>query len=152
MHLSDFRKVLVGTLLLAAAAVLADQTAVFSVLKSNAALGKQDGGYYLVPTNQLLRPWGEQSLIAGRPVDMTFDSMKRILAVLNTRAIWLLDGTTGAVLKQITTRSTSYSGIAFRPGDRELWASETTRNGPDSIVIARSFRTRLARENRTTSS
>jgi YVTN family beta-propeller protein len=84
----------------------------------------------------LLRPWGEQSLIPGRPVDMTFDSMKRFLAVLNTRAIFLLDGTTGAVLKQIATRSTSYAGIAFRPGDRELWASEATRNGPDSIAIA----------------
>src|SRR6266851_9332812 len=24
----------------------------------------------------------------------------------------------------------------FRLGDRELWASETTRNGPDSILIA----------------
>ena len=27
-------------------------------------------------------------------------------------------------------------GIAFRPGDRELWGSEATRNGPDSIVVA----------------
>jgi YVTN family beta-propeller protein len=123
-------------LLLVVAAVVADQTAVFSVLKSNAAPGRQNGGYYLLPTSQLLRPWGEQSLIPGRPVDMTFDSMKRMLAVLNTSAIWLLDGTTGAVLKQIPTRATSYSGIAFRPGDRELWASEATRNGPDSIFIA----------------
>jgi YVTN family beta-propeller protein len=26
--------------------------------------------------------------------------------------------------------------VAFRPGDREVWASETMRHGPDSIVIA----------------
>src|SRR5579863_3744284 len=94
------------TIVVAAAALVAlvaQQAVTFSILKSNAAPGKQAGGYYLLPTNQLLRPWGEQSLISGRPVDMTFDSMKRILAVLNTRAIWLLDGTTGAVLKQITT-------------------------------------------------
>ncbi len=136
MRKINFRRVLVGTLFLAAAALIGEQTAIFSILKSNAAPGKQAGGYYLLPTSQLLRPWGEQSLIPGRPVDMTFDSMKRVLAVLNTRAIWLLDGSTGAVLKQIQTRSTSYSGIAFRPGDRELWASETTRNGPDSILVA----------------
>jgi YVTN family beta-propeller protein len=123
-------------LVLAAAALAAGQTATFSDIKSNAAPGKQEDGHYLLPTNQLLRPWGEQSLIPGRPVDMTFDSSQRILAVLNTRAILLLDGITGAVLKQIPTRATSYAGIAFRPGDREIWASEATRNGPDSIAIA----------------
>ncbi len=136
MRRFKFRTLLAGSLVLAAAALAARQTAIFSILKSNVAPGKQTGGFYLLPTSQLLRPWGEQSLIPGRPVDMTFDSMKRILAVLNTRAIWLLDGSTGAVLKQISARSTSYAGIAFRPGDRELWASEATRNGPDSILVA----------------
>ena len=121
---------------LAAVALVAQQAVNFTAVKSTALLGKQAAGYYLLPTNQLLRPWGEQTTIPGRPVDMTYDSAKRILAVLNTRSIWLLDGTTGAQLKQIPTRATSYTGIAFRPGDREIWASETTRNGPDSIFIA----------------
>ena len=106
------------------------------MLKSTAAIGKQAGGFYLLPTNQLLRPWGEQALIPGRPVDLTFDSGKRILAVLNTRSVVLFDGSTGAKLAEIKARATSYTGIAFRPGDRELWASEATRNGPDSILVA----------------
>src|SRR5262249_11882662 len=105
-------------------------------LKSDAALGKQMDGVYLLPTNQLLRPWGEQTLIPGRPVDMTFDSSKRVLAVLNWRGIQLLDGSTGVKLADIPSRSTSYAGIAYRPGNRELWASEATRNGPDGILIA----------------
>src|ERR1017187_1009918 len=123
-------------LLLVAAAVVADQTAVFSILKSNAAPGKQAGGFYLLPTNQLLRPWGEQTLIAGRPVDMTFDSQKRVLAVLNWRGVLFLDGSTGARLApEVQSRATSYAGIAFRPGDRELWASEASGSGPDGIPI-----------------
>ncbi|HLK67730.1 MAG TPA: bifunctional YncE family protein/alkaline phosphatase family protein [Bryobacteraceae bacterium] len=120
---------------LAGAALIAQQTPLFSVLKSTAALGKQAGDFYLVPTNQLLRPWGELSVIPGRPVDMTYDSDKRVLAVLNWRSVLLLDGTTGMRLAEVPSRSTSYAGIAFRPGDKELWASEATRNGPDSLLV-----------------
>src|SRR5689334_21587990 len=120
----------------AALALVAKETGAFSVLKSAAALGKQSGGFYLLPTNQLLRPWGEQALIPGRPVELAFDSGKRVLAVLNTRSIVLLDGSNGTQLAEIKARATSYTGIAFRLGDRELWGSEATRNGPDSIVVA----------------
>ena len=127
---------LVISVALLGAVVAARESALFSVLKSDAALGKQAGGYYLLPTNQLLRPWGEQALIPGRPVDLAFDSEKRLLAVLNWRGVLLMDGSTGAQLAEIKTRSTSYTGVAFRPGDRELWTGETARNGPDSILIA----------------
>jgi YVTN family beta-propeller protein len=120
----------------AALALVASETGAFSVLKSAAALGRQPAGFYLLPTNQLLRPWGEQALIQGRPVDLTFDSGKRVLAVLNTRSIVLFDGSNGTQLAEIKARATSYTGVAFRPGDRELWGSEATRNGPDSIVVA----------------
>lgn len=122
---------------LAAAAVLIGQeSGVFSILQSNARIGLQGEGFYLLPTNQLLRPWGEQAVIKGRPVDLAFDSHKRLLAVLNWRSVLLRDGTSGAALADIRSRATSYAGIAFRPGDRELWASETTRSGPDSLLIA----------------
>src|SRR5947209_17797130 len=121
---------------LIAAALIAKDAPVFAVLKTLVPLGKQEGGIYLLPTNQLLRPWGEQTVIPGRPVDMTFDSQKRILAVLNTRSLLLMDGSTGTKVAEIAAKSTSYTGIAFRPGARELWASETTRTGPDSILIA----------------
>ena len=92
------RKLIVCVLILAAAGLLAEETAVFSVLKSMTPLGKQAAGTYLLPTNQLLRPWGEQTTIPGRPVDMTFDGEKRILAVLNTRSLLLLDGSFAVVL------------------------------------------------------
>ncbi len=131
------RKLILCTFVLAAIALLAQQSGIFPVLKSTVAMGKQPGGFFLLPPNQLLRPWGEQTVIPGRPVDMTYDSQRRILAVLNTRSILLLDGSTGTKVADIATRNTSYAGIAYRPGDRELWASETTRNGPDSILITK---------------
>lgn len=119
----------------AASALIAKETAIFPLLQSTVLLGKQQDGFYLLPTNQILRPWGEQALIKGRPVDLALDSNKRLLAVLDTRSILLFDALSGARMADIPTRSTSYTGIAFRPGDREIWASETSRNGPDSIFI-----------------
>ncbi len=130
------RKTILIVALAAGAILAARESGVFAVLKSDASIGKQPGGFYLLPTSQLLSPWGEQALIKGRPVDLAFDSGKRILAVLNMRSALLLDGSTGTRIAEIKARSTSYTGLAFRPGDRELWASETARNGPDSILIA----------------
>jgi YVTN family beta-propeller protein len=137
------RAVIVCAAALAGAALVAQQTAIFSVLKSTVAPGKQPGGVYLVPTSQMLRPWGEQTMISGRPVDMAFDSGKRLLAVLNRNTVQFFQGSTGAQVAEVPSaadtivkRSTSYAGIAYRPGDRELWASETTASGPDSILIA----------------
>src|SRR5262249_62295090 len=113
--LRPMRKLPVICLLLALAAFAAKEAGIFAVLKSDAAIGKQAGGAFLVPTNQLLRPWGEQTLFPGRPVDLTFDSKKRVLAVLNTRAVLLMDGSTGARLAEIKSRSTSYTGLPFLP-------------------------------------
>jgi YVTN family beta-propeller protein len=128
-------------LLLSACALLtiAAETRLFPILSSTARIGKQaaEPAFFLLPTNQLLRPWGEQTLFRGRPVDLAFDSRKSLIAVLNTRAVHLLDATSGAELAQIPARSTSYTGVAFRPGDREIWASETRRDGPDSLLIAK---------------
>src|SRR5260370_15106593 len=129
------RKLAVAGFLSILAVLVAQETGVFPVLSSTIAIGRQGGGYYLLPTNQLLRPWGEQALIKGRPVDLAFDSQKRMLAVLNWHSVALLDAVSGAQLATVSTRPTSYTGIAFRPGDRELWVSETSGNGPDSLFI-----------------
>ena len=119
------------------AVMAAKQAGVFAVLKSDARLGRQAEGLFLLSTNQLLKPWGQRTSIPGRPVDLAFDSKKRILAVLNSRSVPLFDGSSGVRIAEIQCRSTSYAGLAFRPGDRELWASETTLNGPDSILVAK---------------
>jgi len=114
----------------------AESDLLIGTLSSLALLGRQDSGFYLLPTNQLLRPWGAQTLIRGRPVDMAFDKSRHFLAVLNTESILLLDGWSGAEISEIKTSSTSYGGIVFRPGGRELWASEAKEKGSDSILIS----------------
>src|SRR5580692_2660240 len=95
------RKLPVICFLLALTAFAAKEGGFFAILKSDAAIGRQANGAFLVPTNQLLRPWGEQMLFPGRPVDITFDSKKRLLAVLNTRSVLLIDSAAGTQVAEI---------------------------------------------------
>ncbi|QOY89127.1 bifunctional YncE family protein/alkaline phosphatase family protein [Paludibaculum fermentans] len=124
-----------GLCLAGAALVTAEKTGVFAVLSSTVRGGKQPGGVYLIPTTQLLQPWGDPVTIAGRPVDLAFDPEKRVLAVLNTKGVVFFDPTAMSLLGETKSKSTSYAGLAFRPGTREVWASETLRNGPDGLLI-----------------
>src|SRR5579859_2408545 len=100
------RKIVVCVLVLGAAGLVATETPIFAPLNTTASLGKQAAGYFLVPTNQMLQPWGEQTMFAGRPVDMAFDSGKRLIAVLNTRSVTLLDGSTGTQVADIAGKAT----------------------------------------------
>jgi len=130
-------KLFLALLAVAATVVVSQETELFPVLKSDVLMGRQQGGFYLVATNQLLRPWGVQKLIRGRPVDLALDSGERLLAVLNSRGVELLHASNGVQYGEVSSRTTSYTGIAFRPGDRELWLSEATRSGPDSILVVK---------------
>ncbi len=123
-----FVMALAGTLL------VAWQSPLFPVLKSTVSPGRQDQGFYLVPTHQLLKPWGEQVLLPGRPVDLALDGEGRLMGVLNFDGVDVLDALSGARLAQIKSKGTSYAGIAFRPGTRELWASEATRTSGALLV------------------
>ena len=107
----------------------------FPVLKSAVRIGRQPAGFFLLPTDQLLQPWGEQAAMKGRPVDAATDSGKRFLAVLNSRGIDLFDAHTSTPLGTVKTKPSSYTGIAFRPGTSEIWTGETSRNGPDFILV-----------------
>lgn len=120
---------------LAAGALVAQQAGVFSLLRTIAPLGRQGSGLYLLPTSQLLHPWGELSAVRGRPVDLAFSPERGALAILNTRSVVFSDARTGVSSAEVRTRATSYAGITFRPGGAEVWASETSRDGPDSLAV-----------------
>jgi len=107
----------------------------FPILKSTVHIGRQPAGFYVLPTNQLLKPWGEQAVLKGRPVDSALDSSKHFLAVLNTRGIDIFDAQAATPLGAAQTKSSSYAGIAFRPHASEIWSSETARNGGDFILV-----------------
>src|ERR1044071_2861626 len=103
------RRILFCAAFLTGIAVLAQKPDIFPALRSTIALGRQSEGFYLLPTNQLIQPAGQQSMFRGRPVDIVFDSQKRLLAVLNWRSILLLDSA-GNTIAEIPSRSTSYTG------------------------------------------
>ncbi|MBI4893178.1 MAG: bifunctional YncE family protein/alkaline phosphatase family protein [Acidobacteria bacterium] len=125
-----------GLAAVAAGVLVGEQGGLWQVLSSTAKPGKQPGEVWLLPSNQLLKPWGTPVLMKGRPVDVCLSADQRLLAVLNWRGVEIYEAATGALVGEAKSRSTSYAGVAFRPGTREVWASEATRNGPDGILIA----------------
>lgn len=131
---------MVVAVLLAGVAAMVYSAQAFSaavgLLASTALIGKQPDGQVLVATNQLLRPWEQSSPMAGRPVEIAVDAGLGLTAVLNTRGVHLLDMATGVEVARAASNATSYTGLAFRPGaTREIWISETSREGPDALAI-----------------
>jgi YVTN family beta-propeller protein len=132
----SLRRWTIVAILLAAAALAARQTGVFAIVETLAKPGKQPSGAWLITSGQLLAPWGQSMALKGRPVDLALSPSGAHLAVLNFRGVHILDTATLALLGEVPSKSTSYLGVAFRPSTSELWASETTRNGPDGLLIA----------------
>ncbi|MDE3197532.1 MAG: hypothetical protein KGN84_14370, partial [Acidobacteriota bacterium] len=124
-----------GAIALLLGAAWAAVPRLFPILSSTVRIGLQPAGFYVLPTNQLLEPWGEQAALKGRPVDAALDASHRLLAVLNTHGIDIFNAQTTTPLGVAHTKSSSYTGIAFRPASKELWSSETGRDGGDYILI-----------------
>lgn len=125
----------IALVILAAGAIgAAVQGDLSTVLSSTALAGKQANDAYLVASAQLVRPWLLKSRISGRPADLAIHPSGAFAAVLNGTSIVTIDLTTGHEISRVTTKTTSYLGIRFRPNSEEIWASEATRNGPDALL------------------
>ncbi|MDP2996254.1 MAG: bifunctional YncE family protein/alkaline phosphatase family protein [Bryobacterales bacterium] len=129
------KKFALGAVAVAALTAVAGQTSLFPLLKNTVLAGKQEAGFALVPTNQLIRPWGEQAMLRGRPVDLAMDPSRRLLAILNSNGVSVRDASTGMSIGEVRVRGASFAGIRFRPDGREVWASETARAGTDNVVV-----------------
>lgn len=130
----------IGISAAAVAAVVATSAArpeLWDLLPSSAKPGLQASGAFLVASHQLVRPWNPGIAIAGRPADFALNEGATLAAVLNGNSVVIIDATAGKELSRTASRTTSYLGIAFRPGTDEIWASEATRNGPDSLLVVR---------------
>ncbi|MBS1824459.1 MAG: beta-propeller fold lactonase family protein [Acidobacteria bacterium] len=110
------------------------KTDLSGLLSSTAVAGKQANEAYLVASAQLVRPWLLKTRIKGRPADMAVHPSGGFAAVLNGTSVVTVDLASGREISRVTTKTTSYLGIAFRPNSNELWASEATRNGPDALL------------------
>jgi hypothetical protein len=110
--------------------LLAQQTGLFSILKSNVLLGRQDSGAFLVPTNQLLRPWGEQALLKGRPVDMAFNTEKTVFAVLNSNGVSTWDAATGTQIGEVRSRGASTPALRSGPAAANCGPAKPRETAP----------------------
>lgn len=96
--------------------------------------GRQANDAFLVASAQLVRPWHPKSEIQGRPADMAIDPTGTFAAILNGTSVVTIDLVSGREISRVTTKTTSYLGICFRPNINEIWASEATRTGPDALL------------------
>lgn len=119
----------------AAATAIAYRTGLDTILPTTATAGKQLNDAYLVASEQLVKPWRPKAPVKGRPSDLAIDTTGTFAALLNGSSIVTINLATGTEISRIAARTTSYLGIAFRPNSSEIWASEATRNGPDSLLI-----------------
>ncbi len=129
-----------GVLVLGGIAVLSSAP-VAALLPDHILTGHKADGMVFTVSNQILHPWGRQSLIAGRPIEIAVDSAGAKLAVLNSNRVDIFDTAADQLLGSMNIRSASYGGVAFRPASDEVWASECLRPGRnvttgDAIAIA----------------
>ncbi len=120
--------------LTAALGLLALAPSAISLL-STTRLGRQPDGRWLLANHQSVKPWGTQAFFKSRPVDLAFHPSKQWLAVLSSREILILDAASGATVDRAPSKTNSYAGIAYTPNGQEIWASEATRSGPDSLLV-----------------
>src|SRR5690348_700112 len=137
LNSSEKRVVFFASLLAVASAMAAGVAVHFHGLhlSSTVKAGKLADGSTLVVTQQVLKPWTPERFISGRPVDLAFNHDRSQLAVLNMKSVEIIDEKSGK-LTTIHTATNSYCGIAYRPGQDEIWASEANRDGDAAIFVA----------------
>ena len=104
------------------------------LLPTAAIAGKQANDAFLVASAQLVRPWSQTAEIKCRPADLAIDPTGSFAAILNGTSVVTIELATGREISRVTTKTTSYLGIRFRPSTNEIWASEATRTGPDALL------------------
>jgi DNA-binding beta-propeller fold protein YncE len=85
-------------------------------------VGQGDGRQFVVTTNQILSPMGEQISFASRPIAVALSPNHRWLGVLGHNRVLLLD----LKKKEVTGNaavSGSFNGIIFSADGKELYAS-----------------------------
>ena len=78
-------------------------------------VGVQPDGRIVVPTNQVLKPAGEQVTFPGRPVDLALADGGKTLVVKNKNNLVFIDAATGEVEQTLTSPvGFSVVGLAVR--------------------------------------
>ena len=102
----------------------------------NLKVGPQPDGSVLVPSNQLLRPAGDQIELPGRPVDILLNSGGNFLFVKNMKSLDLIRLSDKSLLQSLSfpnKAGASVTGICASKDNRKIYLSE----GSTKILIAR---------------
>ncbi len=104
-----------------------------NALLSGRTVGQQPDGSIVVPTNQLLRPAGDQILFPGRPVDLALSPDGKWIAILNKNSLDLLSTTDRDIKQSLPIKGGgSFNGIAFSSDGKKIFASQSS----DKLFVA----------------
>jgi YVTN family beta-propeller protein len=91
--------------------------------RTDAVIGSQGEGVYLVPTGQTLTPAGKNVTFDSRPVDMALSPDGRTLAVMTPNSIRLLDTERGEFRGEPVKGAHTFGGIVWSPDGRVLYST-----------------------------
>ena len=94
----------------------------------NLKIGPQPDGSVLVPSNQLLRPAGDQIYLPGRPVDLALIREGQFLLVKNIKSlelIWLSDKKVVQSLPY-SKGGSSFTGLSVSKDNQHIYLTEAT--------------------------
>jgi len=94
----------------------------------NLKIGPQPDGSVLVPSNQFLRPAGDQVYLPGRPVDISLTSNGDFLLVKNMKSLDLIRLSDKTVKQSLPFDKVgaSFTGICTSKDSRNIYLSEAT--------------------------
>lgn len=100
----------------------------------NKEVGIQPDGSILVPSNQLLRPAGDQVYLPGRPVDLALSRNHKLLLVKNNNSIDLIRLKDRTILQSLPYKysGASPTGICLSADGRRVYVTDAT----DHIDVA----------------
>lgn len=88
-------------------------------------VGVQPDGSILVPTNQTLRPAGQQILLPGRPVDIHLSPDGKWLVVKNSRSLDLIRTSDLTLVQTLSMGAgASFTGLELSPDGKAVWVTD----------------------------
>src|SRR5687767_8492206 len=102
--------------------------ALLSFAQDTRPVGRQPDGAVIVPTHQILRPFGDQVEFPGRPTDLAFIDKGKILVVKNRTDLVFIDPASRVIRQTLAvpTAGLSFHGIAVAPDDGRVYVTGAT--------------------------
>lgn len=98
-------------------------------------VGLQADGRIVVPTNQVIKPAGDQVIFPGRPVDLAFADEGKTLVVKNMADLVFIDTKTGKIRQTLTLKTgkkkdekSSFGVVGLVVDDHRIYVTDAQQN------------------------